>query len=273
MAANTKTYRFLSWGLGTQSTYLGVLSALGKLPKVDAIIHADTQWEREASYKIKEFYTPWFEKKGIPVLEDTAGNIRELGAAEHIHIPFWTSDGGPLQRQCTAKFKINVFKRQARSFAGFDSRKPPHPKPGQFEVWLGYSYDEPERMKPSQVKFMKRKYPLIENKITRNDCKEGLAELGLPVPVKSACIGCPYRSASEWLDLKENSPNEWQDAVAFDRENRNNPLAARTGSTTDHLFVWKKGIPLDEVDLVEEAKKERDGKQLHLFVCVDGCFT
>jgi len=270
---NNKHHTFLSWGLGTQSTYLGILSAMGNLPKVDAIVHADTQWERDASYRIKEFYTPWFVDRGIPVLEDTAGNIREMGAKEHIHIPFFTSDGGPLQRQCTRHFKIDVNKRTMRLFAGFDPRKAPHPKPGQIIVWLGYSYDEYHRMKQSQVKFIKREYPLIKNRITRNDCIEGIKKLGLPVPVKSACIACPYRSATEYLEMKNDAPHEFRDAVAFDRENRNNPLAKRGGSTADELYVWRKVIPLEEVDLEAEAKKERKGKQLPLMVCVDGCWT
>ena len=68
-----RTYKFASWGLGTQSTYMIVAAILGELPigLPDAVIHCDTQWERKASYEIKEFYTRWFEDHDVPVFDTT----------------------------------------------------------------------------------------------------------------------------------------------------------------------------------------------------------
>jgi len=113
--------------------------------------------------------------------------------------------------------------------------------------------------------------------MTLNDCVDYLEEHNLPVPVKSACIGCPYRSASEYLTrrpefiegLKHEAPEEWEQATAFDEANRNNPLARRGGSTADELYIYKRG-PLAEADLEADAARERQGKQLPLIVCEDG---
>ena len=41
--------KFISWGGGVQSTTMAVMSALGDLEPVDAVIFADTGWEREAT--------------------------------------------------------------------------------------------------------------------------------------------------------------------------------------------------------------------------------
>lgn len=234
---------------------------------LDAAIVGDTQWERKYTRKTFEVYKGWAEDHDIPVEVVTAGNIRKLGAAEHIHIPFWTETGGPLKRQCTSNFKINPVKRAMRRLAGFSENKPPHPRPGQFESWLGISWDEWDRMATSKVKFVTNRYPLVERKISRWDCEDGFKRLGLPVPGKSACIGCPYRDAASWLEMKTNDPDEFEDACNFDEENRHNPLASRGNSTADRLYVWRGGIPLRNVDFEAEAQKQREGKQIPLFVC------
>jgi len=187
--------RALSWGCGVQSTTLAVMSALADLDPLDVVITADTGWERAATYEAREFYTAWLQERGVHVEVVSAGNIKQLGAVEHIHMPFFTSNGGPLQRQCTKEFKIIPIKRRLREIAGYDATKPPHPPAGAIELWLGISWDEWERMNQSRVRFMVHRHPLIENKTTRNACIDYLEAHDLPVPVKSACIGCPSRRA------------------------------------------------------------------------------
>jgi len=267
--------RILSWGCGVQSTTLGEMSARGDLPRLDAILTSDTGWERQATYDIRDWYMARWRKMGMRVEVIAGGDVRREGAVEHVHIPFWTSDGGPLQRQCTRHFKITPIKRRSRELAGYHATLPPHPPPGIIETWLGISLDEYTRMKHSHVKFITHRYPLVGLRIDRQDCIEWLKERGLPVPVKSACIGCPYRRASEWLEMRKQAPEEFAAAVAFDEENRHNPLAERGGSTADELYVWKDG-PLVSADLELAAKHERVtyGFQAPMFVCESGyCWT
>ena len=265
--------RVLSWGCGVQSTALAVMSALGDMERLDVIIHADTQWERRATIEVRDFYTEWLRERGFRVEIVTGGDIRKSGAEDHIHIPFWTESGGPLRRQCTSEFKILPQRRRIREILGFHPSKAPAPKPGSVEKWIGFSLDEWGRMKDSGVKFVVNRFPLIERKITRNDCVRYLEDRGLPVPVKSACICCPYRRASEWLEMKESDSAEFGEAVAFDEHNRNNPLAESEGSTADQLFVYQPG-PLVDADLAADAKKERQGVQLPLLICNgDSCWT
>jgi 3'-phosphoadenosine 5'-phosphosulfate sulfotransferase (PAPS reductase)/FAD synthetase len=243
------------------------MSALGELPRLDVVITADTGWERQATYEARDFYVEWLRAHGLRVEIVSEGNIKQDGAIEHIHIPFFTSDGGPLQRQCTRHFKIVPIKRRLRELAGYHATRPPHPPAGEIELWLGISWDEFTRMKESPVQFMRHRWPLIELKMSRNGCIDYLAGKGLPVPPKSACIGCPYRSASEWLEMREEAPDEWREVVIFDESNRHNPLA---NSTADELYVYKQAVPLAEADLEADAKRERQGKQLPLMICESG---
>lgn len=248
--------RFLSWGCGVQSTTLAVLSALGYLEPLTAVIHSDTGWERRATYQARDWYKAWLEDHDLRVEITSAGDIRRDGALEHIHMPFWTDHhkGGHLQRQCTRQFKIDPVKRKSREVAGFPPSDKPHPHPGQFELWLGISLDEWQRMSDSRVKYIDHRFPLVELRMTREDCSRFLSDEGLPVPVKSACIGCPYRNAVEWLELE---PDEFQEAVEFDELNRHNPLARSQKVKSSKLYLWKGLEPLATADLATAAQHAR----------------
>jgi hypothetical protein len=232
------------------------MSALGDLPRLDLVIHADAGWERQATVEMRDWYTDWLRERDVEVAIIQTGDIRIQGAKEHIHIPFWTASGGPLRRQCTRYFKIAPIKRYLRQRLGYHPSLPPHPKSGSVEQWLGVTVDEWRRATPNWVQYIVHRWPLLELKLNRGDCAVWLQDHDLPVPVKSACIGCPYRSASEWLELREQSPEEWAEAVAFDRENRHNPLAARAGSTADELYIWRGLEALDKADLEAAAERE-----------------
>lgn len=264
-----KPLQTISWGCGVQSTTLAVMSALGYLPKIDLVITADTQWERAATYAIKEFYTDWLQRHGIAVETVTCGSVKLQGAEEHIHVPFWTETGAPLRRQCTENFKINVIKRRIREHLGLHPSDPPNPQPHSVEQWIGFSLDEWTRVRHSRVQFITNRWPLLEKRITRTDCVTFLQEQHLPIPVKSACIGCPYRAASEWHEIYLESPTEFYQAVEFDQQNRHNPLAERAGSTSDALYVYRHCTPLADSDLERDIRREKQGKQLPL-ICEEG---
>ncbi len=263
--------RVLSWGLGLQSTMLAVMSALGDIEPLDLIITADLGFERRSTYEIRDFYIDWLHRHGQSVVVINSGDIRLEGASEHIHIPFFTETGAPLRRQCTREFKIRPIRRYIREWLGYPPSTPPHPPAGSVEQWIGFTIDEWSRIKTSGVKFIKNRFPLIERKITRNECPQYFIDRGLPVPGKSACLCCPYRSASEWKEIAEKEPENFQAAIKFDEKNRNNPLAD-CGSDADKLFIWRDAIPLQEVDLQAASERERKSNSTQLPLLVpDAC--
>ena len=91
-----KSYRVLSLGGGLQSTTLLLLSLLGKLPKIDFALFADTGWERKATYEnvdmlreyALEFDVPIFTVKGYTNIRDQALNP-DFG--NFIHMPVYLS--------------------------------------------------------------------------------------------------------------------------------------------------------------------------------------
>lgn len=261
-------HTIISWGKGVQSTTLGVMAALGDLPgfKVDAIVSSELHWERAATYEAQEFYTKFYQDHGLPVYIVDGGDIREKGAREHVHMPFWTADGGPLRRQCTREFKIRAVRRFTRELFNL----PKTPEPGSVETLIGFSLDEWTRMKQSDVQFNVNRWPFIYNlRMTRWDCIKYLEDHGLPVPVKSACIGCPYRQASEYLDM---ASSEISEAISFDEENRHNPLKS-DGSTASSLYIYTHGrpYPLRDRDLERDADEERRNTAFQIpMLCEEG---
>jgi hypothetical protein len=255
------------------------LSALGEIERLDAIITADTGWERRATYAARDWYIDWFRGKGLRVEVVGGRDIRVEGADRSIHIPFWTSSGGPLRRECTREFKIRPLRRRARELIGLHASLPPNPPKAAIEKWLGYTWEEVGRQKKSDVQYVIKRYPLIELRWTRRDCERFLHDRGLPVPVKSACVACPFRTAAEYLEMREQGSEEFAEAVAFDERNRHNPLAERCGSTADELFVYKQAstqrpVPLADADLEGDAAwSVRKGEQLMLQLCEGPCGT
>ena len=173
-------------------------------------------------------------------------------------MPFWTDTGGPLRRQCTREFKIRPIRRFTREQLGYHPSKAPHPPAGAVESWIGFTTDEWTRAKLSNVAYIVNRWPLLEMHMSRYDCEQWFKAHDLPVPIKSACIGCPYRRAMEWEEMRRESPEEFEQACQFDDANRDNPLAERGASTADGLYIYREDqVPLREAPIADDAARER----------------
>ena len=83
--------------------------------------------------------------------------------------------------------------------------------------------------------------------MSRQDCIDWLISHGYPVPPRSACTFCPYRSAAEWRALRED-PEDWNEAVAIDRLILDMPAQERAGLRKGgHLYVNVNRRPLEEL--------------------------
>lgn len=103
------------------------------------------------------------------------------------------------------------------------------------EMWIGISYDEWHRAKDSPVKYITNRFPLLEMKMTRQDCLNWLDKHGLPRPVKSSCTFCPYHSKMAWVELKKLGGRDWDMAVKVDQL-----------ITEEHgRYVHRSGVPLE----------------------------
>jgi len=255
--------RVLSLGAGVQSSTVLLMSLAGELPRLDAAIFADTGWEPAAVYAHLGRLEQAAQAAGLPVYRVTAGNIRDdvlAGDNTRNAMPFFVegADGRAalMRRKCTAYYKITPIRRKVRELYE-QAGKPP------VEQWMGISLDEVERMRSSDVGYIRIAYPLVDARMTRWDCQRWLEAHGWADVPKSACIGCPFHGDDQWRDLRSR-PAEWADAVAFDKAVRT-PEAQRSKTQAfmdNPVYLHRSLRPLDQVDL----STEEDHGQLNLFV-------
>lgn len=193
--------RVLSLGAGVQSTTLALMAAHGTVgPMPDCAIFSDTGWEPQAVYDHLNWLM-WPNVLPFPVHIVSAGNIRDdLARAAQggrwASIPAFTrteQDGksqiGMIRRQCTKEYKIVPIRRKVRELAGLTRRRSPdHPV---VEQWIGISADEVLRMKPSFESWQVNRWPLVEQRMSRQDCLAWLARHGFPNRPRAVASAVP----------------------------------------------------------------------------------
>ena len=259
--------RVLNLGAGVQSSTLAMLASRGEfgLEKPECAIFADTGWESKGTYE----FLDWLEKQlDFPVRRvraagpgySTTGLKEDMMASLHggrfCGVPLYTESnngGGQLRRQFTREYKITPIERECRKILGVKRVS----KNIHVEQWFGISKDEIFRVKESPTPWIKRRWPLVfDIGWTRQDCKRWWEKEGLPVPPRSACIGCPYHNDAEWRQMRDERADEWAEAVEFD-------VLIRTGvrGTKEKCYLHRAMKPLSEVDL----STPEDHGQLSLF--------
>jgi len=220
--------------------------------KADAIFFADTMDEPWWVYQTLGFY--WLSPR-IPVHVVSKGKLSEdLRIAVETGkrwacIPIWTltEDGtaGPLRRQCTREYKIEVIEQAVRKLLGYGKgERCKH----EAVCIQGISFDELDRMRPNRTPWITNEYPLVDLGMTRTDCREFFESRGLPVPRKSSCRYCPYHSDSYWKSLKQNDPEEFAAACETDELVRN---LTKLG-VTNPGFIHRSLVPLREAYFGED---------------------
>lgn len=271
--------RALSMGAGIQSTTLLFMALKGEIgPRPEAVIFADPgdessetyrHWEwmqgeiaRQANGQMQAFTVSRGGKLSDRIRNRAAGR-GVLNSDRFVSIPTFMpgADGKPGQgrRQCTREFKIEPLERHHRELMGYKPRQRIPPR--SCEVWIGISTDEVVRAGAAFSGWAVNRYPLLEARMSRQDCIAWLERNGLPVPPKSACVYCPYKTNSEWRRLRDTDPEGWAHAVEIDN------LVRDTPGMRKREFLHRSCVPLDKVDF----STAEDNGQGMLDVCDGGC--
>lgn len=254
---NRRVVKVLSLGAGVQSSAMALMADRGlyNLPKPDLAIFADTGWEPPEVYDHLEWLKGQLSYEVVTV---SAGNIRDdilngtnPDGQRFLDIPVFlvNPDGSHsiAARQCTAHYKLKPIHQYLRQMLGLQPGRRA-PKSIQVEMMLGISKDEAAREKPSREEWITNTFPLIEEGITRAQLfgwfQNEYPDRQLP---RSACVGCPYKSDSEWKYLKEHDSQSFQDALFIDQALRDAPTTRDAIKGTAYLH--KSRLPLSEVNL------------------------
>jgi hypothetical protein len=219
-------------------------------------VFADPGWESQETYawklRIEALISPYQittvkAKKNIKQKAVSGGPWVRVNGERFVTMPFYlrNADGsqGMGRRQCTKEYKLEPIRKFIRSL-GATAKHP-------VECWIGISTDETTRMKPSQVKYIVNRYPLIEAGLSREDCQTYISErVGAKAP-KSSCVGCPFHGDDYWANLRASSPVEFEDACNFDEAIRNDPMMR------GQQFLHRSMVPLRQI---KEFKHENQGR-------------
>lgn len=262
----------LSLGAGVQSSALLLLACQGEL-HADRAIFADTGDEPESVYRWLETLEAHAARAGLPVDRVSAGRLSDDQLdpdKDRSLLPVFlrtgSAGGGTSTRRCTYDYKIAPIRRRIRELLGQPTGTPPA---GAVDMLIGISTDEVQRAKTSKVAFIVNRYPLLDRGWRRSDAVAYVESFGMGTPPRSACVYCPFHSDAEWRRMRDDEPDSWEEAVAFDRRLRevNRERRRRAEETGGNFglrgdpYVHRSLRPLDAVDL----STPEDRGQLSMF--------
>lgn len=204
---------------------------------------------------------------------------------------------GRIKRECTGKYKIEPIEKQIRKLLGATVREVGckfcgetgrrvapwdveagegpcsvcrgtkvrrlvgrAPKGSTVKHIIGFSADEilDRATTVGFTKYTTPVYPLTDLGMTREDCSELIVANGRK-PIKSACVGCPFHGNAYWRDMRDNHPDDWADAVAFDHEFRTMP------GLKGERFLHASCMPLDQAPIDKPTRAQLASGQASLF--------
>lgn len=238
------TAKAFSFGGGIQSTAALVLAAQGKLDYrvfVLADVGEDSEHPGTVAY-LYDVAIPYAEANGLEL--HVVRKIKRDGSFESIFeklhrtqtsidIPVRMANGAPGNRACTADYKIKPVAKWMKQHGATVN------DPGI--VGVGISLDEFERMKDSQIPYIRNDYPLVEMGITRDECERIILGAGLPLPPKSSCWFCPFHRPAAWADMMRDEPELFARSVALEKMVN----ARRADMGKDPVWLSRFALPLD----------------------------
>jgi len=245
------TLEIVSLGAGVQSSALAILNALGEIEsRAQVAVFADTGGEMPETYAHLIRLADWLQRHGIPVVIVRREPKLEERILEGRYPVVPARDGDViLPRRCTTDWKISPIHRWARERGA-----------KRLIIQLGISWDEAHRMRTSRVRWVEHRYPLVDMRLTREDCRRILARYGFQ-PTKSACFFCPLRPRDWWKWLKAYQPALFERACQVEEA-----LPRRKGYSP--YYISTLGKPLREIGDQLPLEEKWDG------VCDGGyCFT
>ncbi len=295
---STPDLTVLAYGGGTQSAALALMSASGQLPRLDAVIFADTQGEMDETYEYAEYVQVRLAKVDIPFITVTAGNLEahllseERTSANPTPPAYVLNPDGTRGRtsayRCSLDFKRRMVTRETKKLCGPRGAW----KHKTVEQWMGFSADELGRMKSDDEcrcshmlaahtsgeckkcrcahfdRWRINKFPLaMDLRFRRADTIAWFSANGHPTPPRSACFFCPASSNERWAELKAKHPDKWERACHIDESIRHGGAFNRRGGEPlrGQLFLHRSWTPLRDADLRSKEAVIADSGQGALF--------
>ena len=215
----------LSFGAGQNSTAL-IIMLKDQGIKIDHIIFSETSNEMPETYIFLKEFKLWCKKHKLNfvTVQSELGDLKKYYMERNI-IPY------RMFRSCTDKFKVRPINKWLKE--NYHKQ--------EVNMFMGIAADERKRAdRMGDKKYIKFKFPLIENGIDRDLCIAIIKKEGLSVPVKSGCYFCPFQTKRSWKELLKKHPNLFINSEKFEENGRAYPEGTLMGSLT--LKEFKKSV-------------------------------
>lgn len=252
-------YQVFSSGGGTQSACITALIIQKVLPRPDFIVIADTGREMPTTWEYMDnVLQPALKKVGLSIIKvsameksrqpDIYYHSKKTGEKGDLMIPFFSNkDNNPVKLPafCSGYWKGNVV-NEYLSKQGV--------KRQDYVKWIGFSLDETNRVlrmqKGEEYKDGLIRFPLVEQRLKRQDAIRLVEKMGWPTPPRSRCWMCPNQSDLQWQEVKTKHPDFFRKAIKMDE------LIRADGT---NAFLHSTMQPLKSVDLSKEDDLFSDG--------------
>lgn len=247
-----------NYGGGTQTAAIAVCIVKGVLPVPDIAVFADTSRENTSTWEyLNDVMQPYLSQVGVTVeiAWRRLSTVDLYAKSGQNLLPMYTQTG-KLRTFCSGEWKRSVVERYLRQERGVK----------ECEQWFGFSFDERSRCFDSRVQWSKPRFPLVDLKITRDDCEAIIKAAGLPLPQKSSCWMCPHKRAEQWQYIRDNYPADFLKACELERQ-------LHADDEQGGVWLTKHRKFLDEVNIDEWVESEKREKTGHLFGDERGCVS
>jgi len=136
-------------------------------------------------------------------------------------------------------------------------------------IALGISLDEWHRAKNSSgIEWKALDYPLLNLKLTRNDCKQIILDAGEPVPPPSSCWFCPMHTTQRWQEIKRETPPLFEGTADLEEL----LISRRLRLGRDPIYFHHSLIPLRLAITDQPISAEETAQQEQEQCLTGGCF-
>lgn len=219
------TLRCFSYGGGVQSTAALVLAAQKKIDFpvfLFSNVGDDSEHPDTLRY-VEEVAKPYAAAQGIELIEvwrtvvktgerrTLYGDMMKPDTQRRIEIPVRLANGAPGNRTCTEEYKVVIISRWLKANGAH--------KTTPASLGMGISIDEYQRMRTDDPRYphIHKEYPLIDLRLSRADCATIIERGGLPIPPKSSCWFCPFKTLRQWQRLHDDTPELFDRAVILEQ--------------------------------------------------------
>lgn len=201
----TKSLHSLSLGGGVNSTALMLKLVEGEYP-LDFVIFADTGAELPETYDAVRISEAYLSSYRIPlVIVRSKTTLTETLIKRKVIPDKWRR----WQTRDKKVVPIHAYYRSTGAEHIFE--------------YIGIDAEETRRAKPSRDTWITKLYPLIVWGMSREKCEETILKAGLPVPHRSSCFMCPFRTHEEWAWMYRTHRDLFMKALELEESSKHFP--------------------------------------------------